>query len=120
MTFVDNSYDHIAAADIIIGRAGATSIAEFATIGRACIIVPAEQLTGGHQLMNARVYEQHSAVVIVREADISTKLDVQIRALLNEKELRESLSKKIQKLAPTNSAQILATELIAISGKVKS
>ena len=41
LKFIQNAYDYIAAADVIIGRAGATTMAEFATVGRATILIPA-------------------------------------------------------------------------------
>jgi UDP-N-acetylglucosamine--N-acetylmuramyl-(pentapeptide) pyrophosphoryl-undecaprenol N-acetylglucosamine transferase len=115
MTFVANAYDHIAAADVIVGRAGATSLAEFATIGRACIIIPAEQLTGGHQLMNAQIYDDHDAARIVREDTLPKELSVQIRTLLSEASLRQKLSDNIAALAPKNAARMLAEEVLGIA-----
>lgn len=119
MTFVSNAYDHIAAADVIVGRAGATSLAEFATIGRACIIVPAEQLTGGHQLMNAEIYEEHKAAVIVREDTLPEGLDIQLRRLFDSPSDRDELSERIQALAPVNAAKLLAEELVSVARNKK-
>jgi UDP-N-acetylglucosamine--N-acetylmuramyl-(pentapeptide) pyrophosphoryl-undecaprenol N-acetylglucosamine transferase len=50
--FIEDLYRYSGAADVIVTRAGATTIAEFAVQGKACIIVPNPRLTGGHQVKN--------------------------------------------------------------------
>ena len=112
MAFVDNAFDYIAAADLIIGRAGATSTAEFAAVGRACIIVPADQLTGGHQLKNAEVFEKEGAIVVVRESELPTKLRPACEELLDSAEKRHLLEETIHAFAMPDSAQLLASLIL--------
>lgn len=120
LTFVSNAYDYIAASDIIVARAGATSMAEFAAIGRASILVPAEQLTGGHQLMNAKIYADRHAAVIVREKDLASgELLGAIRLLIDEPDTRHKLELSIQKLAPDNASRTIAEELVSITNKTR-
>ncbi len=52
--FIKDVYRYSGAADLIITRAGATNIAEFAVQAKACILIPSPYLTGGHQLKNAQ------------------------------------------------------------------
>jgi UDP-N-acetylglucosamine--N-acetylmuramyl-(pentapeptide) pyrophosphoryl-undecaprenol N-acetylglucosamine transferase len=88
-----------AAADVIITRAGATAITEFAVQGKACIIVPNPFLTGGHQLKNAETFEQIGAAVVVQESDIKSNPDVLYKAtvdLLNNPKKRNELAGKLQ------------------------
>ena len=54
--YVDDVYLYSGAADLIVTRAGATNLAEFAVQGKACIVVPSAFLAGGHQLKNARYW----------------------------------------------------------------
>jgi len=114
LTFIDNAYDYIAASDIIVCRAGATSMAEFSTIGRATIIIPAEQLTGGHQLMNAEMYAKDNAALIVKEAEMPVGLDKALRTLLDSPEYRKSMEAKLRLVAPENAAKSIAGHLIQI------
>lgn len=59
----------MAAADLVICRAGAATISEAAASGTPCIMVPSPNVTGNHQEKNARVLEKHGAAVVVREAE---------------------------------------------------
>jgi UDP-N-acetylglucosamine--N-acetylmuramyl-(pentapeptide) pyrophosphoryl-undecaprenol N-acetylglucosamine transferase len=65
--FITNLYLYSGAADIVVTRAGATSMAEFAAQKKACIVVPNPILTGGHQLKNAKVLADRKACVLVSE-----------------------------------------------------
>lgn len=121
-TFFDFSSElfHMSAiADVIIARAGASFIAEFAAQAKACIIVPNPYLTGGHQLKNAKVYADAKAAVIVDETKMLSDPDSlynSVTILLNNPEKRAELSKNLHALAPnSNSAQALARLLIEIT-----
>ena len=63
----------MAAADLIICRAGAATIAEVCASGTPCIMVPSPNVTGNHQEKNARVLERSGAAAVVREADCDGK-----------------------------------------------
>lgn len=65
--FVTDLFNYSGAADVIITRAGASTLAEFAAQAKACIVVPNPQLTGGHQLKNAQVLADKNAVVCLAE-----------------------------------------------------
>ncbi len=116
-TFLENAYDWIAAADIIVSRAGATSLAEFATIGRAVIIIPADALTGGQQVRNAEILASDHAAVIVREQDLQNRLALELVELISNPDRRLVLEKMIRKHAPQDAGQRLAQELLGIAGK---
>ena len=63
----------LAAADLIICRAGAATIAEVCASGTPCIMVPSPNVTGNHQEKNARVLDRSGAAAVVREADCDGK-----------------------------------------------
>ncbi len=65
--FIPDLYMYSGAADIIITRASATALAEFAVQGKACVVVPNPLLTGGHQLKNADYFIKQKAVLAVTE-----------------------------------------------------
>lgn len=112
LAFVPNAYDYIAASDVVLARAGATTLAELATIGRATIVIPAEQLTGGHQVKNAQKYAELGAVVMVRENDISHKLVPVIEQLLKSDKKRQKLIKALMQTTTPDAARKIAELLI--------
>lgn len=112
--FVTPIIPAIGAADIVVGRAGATTLLELAAMAKATIIVPNGRLTGGHQLKNAAVYQQEDAVVVIDEQmleDKPTLLVEEIQAILGNSKLRASLEKKIRTFAKPRAADDVA-ELI--------
>ena len=109
----------LAAADVVVARAGATSILELAAVGAPTILVPNARLTGGHQLKNAEVYETVQAVKIVDEAAIDQDggpLLKEILALLDDEPERLRLSENFRKFAKPQAAQETA-ELVMKAGR---
>lgn len=62
--------DMLGAADVVVGRAGATSILELAALAKPTILIPNTYLTGSHQVKNAKVYADAQAVVVLDEVDL--------------------------------------------------
>ncbi|HEX3568693.1 MAG TPA: UDP-N-acetylglucosamine--N-acetylmuramyl-(pentapeptide) pyrophosphoryl-undecaprenol N-acetylglucosamine transferase [Candidatus Saccharimonadales bacterium] len=113
--FVHDMYRYSGAADIVITRAGATTLAEFAAQEKACIMVPNPILTGGHQLKNAQVLADREAVIIVRENDLVSDglaLLPPLVELLDHPEKRGRLSERLATLARLDSAHQLAMVLL--------
>ncbi len=114
--FVRDGYRYSAAADVIITRAGATNLAEFAAQGKACIIVPHPNLTGGHQLKNAAVLEESGAAVVVQQSSFTenpSELLEAVESLLQDSPKRERLGRELMKLAHTDASIALAQLLIS-------
>lgn len=108
--------DVMAAADIVVTRAGATTMLELAALKRPTIIIPNGHLTGGHQLKNAQVYESAGAAEVLQEDDIDEQplmlLDT-ISRLLNDKRQMTAMSEAIGKLAMPHAARDVASLVIA-------
>jgi UDP-N-acetylglucosamine--N-acetylmuramyl-(pentapeptide) pyrophosphoryl-undecaprenol N-acetylglucosamine transferase len=69
--YLDPIVDEIAAADLVICRAGAMTIGELAAIGRGAILVPFAAATNNHQELNARVVERAGGATVITEAELS-------------------------------------------------
>lgn len=111
-------YKYSAAADIVITRAGATTIAEFGVQGKACVVVPNPLLTGGHQTKNAEYLLQEDAALIVGEnlADHSVDPDVlwsAVTELLNNPTKRNKLASNLQKITISDASERLAVLLLS-------
>lgn len=66
-----NMKDYLAAADIVVARAGATTILELAALAKPTILVPSPYLTGGHQLKNAAAYAEDGGVEVIDELELT-------------------------------------------------
>lgn len=110
--YVTDFYLWSGAADVVVARAGATNLAEFALQGKACLIVPNPYLTGGHQLKNAAYLEEQGAAAVVTEQALDTELQTTISDLLNNYKERVRLGKNLAKFAVPDAAHRLAVLLL--------
>ena len=69
--YLDPIVDEIAAADVVVSRAGAMTIGELAAIGRAAILVPFAAATNNHQELNARVVERAGGAIVITEKELT-------------------------------------------------
>lgn len=113
--FSSDFYAYTGAADVILARAGATTLAELAIQAKAAVIIPSPFLTGGHQLRNAEQLTTHEAAKVL-PGDVSPqKLFKVLEELLENKRLRDKLAHKIGSLAHPDAAELLADILLQIS-----
>lgn len=106
--FTDEFYKYSGAADLVVTRAGATVMAEFAAQNKACIVVPSPFLAGGHQLKNAEVLNRAGLAKIVSNEARPEVLQEAIINLLGDRSKRESYAKKLGGTARHDAAQKLA------------
>lgn len=110
-TFLKPLTDYSAAAGLIITRAGATTIAEFARQQKPCILIPSPFLAGGHQLKNAEAIEKSQAALVVSEDIILNNPDLfyeKTQELLKDAKLQKSLAKNLHDLIPTDATDKIA------------
>ena len=113
-------HELLGAADVIVSRAGATTIAEMAALSKAVILVPYAALPGGHQVKNAeRLLELGAAEVIADEEMIQdpTKLLEKVRKLVRSPKVRADMAAKLHETAVPDAAKRLAEILVQIAGK---
>ncbi len=105
----------LGAADIVVSRAGATTLLELASLAKPSIIVPNEQLTGGHQLKNAAVYAQAKAAIVIQDDQLSAEplqlVDAINATLLNASTMKR-LSANIHTFAKPNAVKDMADLII--------
>ena len=83
--YLDPIVDEIAAADLVISRAGAMTIGELAAAGRAAILVPFAAATNNHQELNARVVERAGGAIVITESQLSPeRLGLAIAEIIND------------------------------------
>ena len=105
------------AADLVISRAGASSISEFCLIGKPVILVPSPNVAEDHQTKNALALSTKQAAIHVKDAEApATLLPLALETIHNDAQLK-SLSENVLKLALPNSAEIIAKEVIKLAEK---
>ncbi len=115
LEFVNRMDLAYAAADIIISRAGAGTIAELCVIKKPVILVPSPNVAEDHQTKNALALVQEQAAVFVADRDAEVKLIDKAIELLNDKDTQKKLSNNISKLALPNADEVIAQEVIQIT-----
>jgi UDP-N-acetylglucosamine--N-acetylmuramyl-(pentapeptide) pyrophosphoryl-undecaprenol N-acetylglucosamine transferase len=116
--FISNMHQYSGAADLVVTRAGATSMAEFAAQQKACIVVPNPLLTGGHQLKNAKVLADRRAIRLVSEDKLSQDgraLMPAIVDLLDHPDRAAQLGRSLGQFAEPDSAKRLAMVLLEVA-----
>ena len=115
MDFIADMGDAYKAADLVISRAGASSISEFCLIGKAVILVPSPNVAEDHQTKNAMALVNRSAAIYVKDSEApDVLLSTAIGAVHDDEQLKH-LEENILKLGLNNAADVIADEVIRLA-----
>ena len=104
--YIYNMPTVMAAADVFISRAGASSCNEIAASGTPCILIPSPNVTDNHQEKNARVYEKNGAATVILEKECGPQVLMdKIMELLQNQEKSRQMSAALRKIVVLNSAE---------------
>lgn len=117
LDFLSDMPDRYANADLVISRAGASSISEICLLGKPAILVPSPNVAEDHQTHNAMALVNKEAAVLVRDAEAAEKLIATALELLNDPKRLKTLQTNVLKLAQKDSAKRIAEEVIALAKK---
>lgn len=107
-----------AAADIIVCRAGAITLAELACMEKTSILIPSPNVTDDHQYKNALVLANACAAVVMRESEVTgEKLIAQVASLAGDKNKRAVAEANIRKFARPNAVEEIADNALALIKK---
>jgi UDP-N-acetylglucosamine--N-acetylmuramyl-(pentapeptide) pyrophosphoryl-undecaprenol N-acetylglucosamine transferase len=115
MEFVNRMDLAYAAADVIISRAGAGTIAELCVIKKPVILVPSPNVAEDHQTKNALALVQEQAAIFVADRDAEARLIDKALELIKDKHLQKKLSENIGKLALPDADEVIAKEVMLIA-----
>ena len=106
------------AADLVISRAGASSISEFCLIGKPVILVPSPNVAEDHQTKNALALSTRGAAIYIKDAEAPDILLQTAIETVNDADKLKSLSENVLKLALPDSANIIAKEVINLANGI--
>jgi UDP-N-acetylglucosamine--N-acetylmuramyl-(pentapeptide) pyrophosphoryl-undecaprenol N-acetylglucosamine transferase len=100
------------AADLVVARAGAASLAEFAAFSLPGILIPFPYATDDHQTRNAEIYARLQAAILLKESEVSGELLARnIRNLIQDPQRIEQMAANSAHLAPKDAAGRVATTM---------
>lgn len=104
------------AADVLICRAGASTISEIAMSGTPCILVPSPNVAANHQEKNARVLERRGAAMVIRESECDGgRLYEAVKELLRDGPRRDAMRTALRELAVVDSAERILNEILNLA-----
>ena len=116
--YIHNMPELMAAADLILTRAGASSLNEIEAAGTPCIIIPSPNVTDNHQEKNARVLERQGAAQVLLERDLTAeKLYEAARDLLSDAPRRAEMRKHLQSMSVVDSAERIYETILELAAK---
>ncbi len=112
--FINDMAAAYAAADLVVSRAGASSISELQNLGKPCILVPSPNVAEDHQTKNALALADRGAAVMVTDADAPHELVDTIFSLIGNKEKLATMKGNISEMALTDSDDKIVEEIVRI------
>jgi len=101
------------AADVVVSRAGALTLAELCLYGKPSILIPLPTAAGNHQEMNARNFESAGASIVVLQRDLNTtKLGDQLKTIFQDSEKLNQMAKNALSLARPDSAKLIIDDIL--------
>ena len=115
LDFLSDMPDRYAQSDLVISRAGASSISELCLLGKPAILVPSPNVAEDHQTHNAMALVNKNAAVLVKDAEAAEKLIPTALRLIQDEQQLKTLHSNVLKLAQKDSARRIAEEVIKLA-----
>jgi UDP-N-acetylglucosamine--N-acetylmuramyl-(pentapeptide) pyrophosphoryl-undecaprenol N-acetylglucosamine transferase len=116
-TFLNRMDLAYASADVIISRAGASSVSELCVVGKPVIFIPSPNVSEDHQTKNASAVSGKGAALLIREQDLESNFESQFSALISSESTQLELSAAIKQLALKNATQSIVDEIEKLLNK---
>jgi UDP-N-acetylglucosamine--N-acetylmuramyl-(pentapeptide) pyrophosphoryl-undecaprenol N-acetylglucosamine transferase len=118
LDFADDIWRYLAAADVVVSRAGAGSLFDIAAAGKAAILIPFPYATGDHQLENARYFTDRGAAELMLDSEVGARsLRDRVEYLLDDDARREEFAGRMGALATPGAAGEVARRLLCAGEK---
>lgn len=112
MAFIERMDLVYAAADIVISRAGASSVSELCIVGKPVIFIPSPNVAEDHQTKNAKSVADKNGAILIRESDLDTTFESTFSDLTASDSKQNELSQNIKKLALPNATKAIVEEIL--------
>ncbi len=103
-----------AAADVIISRAGASSVSELCIVGKPVIFIPSPNVAEDHQTKNAQAIVEAKGAILLKESELDNEFSIVFEALLKDEGKQKQLSANIKRLAKPKATQDIVAEIVKL------
>ncbi|MFO7447475.1 MAG: undecaprenyldiphospho-muramoylpentapeptide beta-N-acetylglucosaminyltransferase [Ignavibacteriaceae bacterium] len=110
--FINDMNKAYSACDMVVARAGATTIAELLVLGLPSVLVPSPNVAENHQFYNAKALADNNAAIIIEDKEIKDKFFETVVALINDKEKLDELRRNAKVLSKPDAAEVIARQAI--------
>lgn len=111
-SYINDMQNYLGAADLVISRAGALSVAESTVCGKALLLIPSPNVTGNHQYFNAKSVADQGGAIIIEEKDLTSELLIaEVMKLKNNPEMLQAMSKASKACAPLDACELIYAEI---------
>ncbi|WP_366186810.1 undecaprenyldiphospho-muramoylpentapeptide beta-N-acetylglucosaminyltransferase [Flavobacterium ovatum] len=117
VSFIERMDLVYAAADVIISRAGASSVSELCIVGKPVIFIPSPNVAEDHQTKNAKAIVDKNGALLLKEYELETLFSVVFETLLKDSGKQSQLSENIKKLAMPEATQKIADVIVKLINK---
>ncbi len=116
LEYIYDMPSQMAAADIVVSRAGAMTLSELAILKKCCVLIPSPHVTDNHQYKNAKVLADKNAALLFEEKELTDgKLTKAMEGLLNEAAKRREMSKNIAEFALSDANRSIFYDLCTLA-----
>lgn len=116
--YIDNMHECMAAADIVVSRAGAITVSEIAALGKPSILIPSPNVVRNHQEQNAREFEKNGAAAIILESDLNDDtLYNTLMTMIDDKEGLKRMSENLKPIAKTDALERLYDLMLKMAAR---
>ncbi|RYJ52752.1 undecaprenyldiphospho-muramoylpentapeptide beta-N-acetylglucosaminyltransferase [Flavobacterium petrolei] len=113
-SFIDRMDLVYAAADIVISRAGASSVSELCIVGKPVIFIPSPNVAEDHQTKNAQAIVDKKGALLLKESELNSQFSVVFESLVKDPEKQKQLSKNIKQLALPEATKQIVDEIVKL------
>lgn len=117
MAYVDRMDLGYAAADVVVCRSGATTLAELTRLGKPAVLVPYPFAAANHQEMNADTMVQAGAAVMLKDDRLHTELAAAVEQLMSAPGVRAAMAQKSLALGRPDAGAVIAGRIISMTGQ---
>jgi len=114
LSFIDRMDLVYAAADIVISRAGASSVSELCLVGKPVLFIPSPNVVEDHQAKNAQAIVNKEGALLLKEAQLDTQFQPVFADLLSNAEKQQKLGENIKKMAKPNATNDIVEEVVKL------
>jgi UDP-N-acetylglucosamine--N-acetylmuramyl-(pentapeptide) pyrophosphoryl-undecaprenol N-acetylglucosamine transferase len=114
LAFIDRMDFVYAAADVVISRAGASSVSELSIVGKPVVFIPSPNVAEDHQTKNAQAIVDKNGALMIKESELEANFSTVFNHLIQDENQQNQLSQNIKKIAKVNATKDIVDEIVKL------